>query len=101
VRLRRGGFCYELNRLFAALLRALGFDVAMLSAGVANGGGEFGPEFDHMALLVALSERWLADVGFGDSFREQFGIMAPGKKASDAIERRRAEQADEEDAVST
>src|SRR5688572_13882799 len=32
---RRGGFCYEANGLFAALLRALGFDVAMLSAGVA------------------------------------------------------------------
>lgn len=70
VRRRRGGFCYELNGLFAALLRALGFDFAMLSAEVANGEGEFGPEFDHMALLVTLSERWLADVGFGDLFRE-------------------------------
>jgi len=36
VRRRRGGFCYEANGLFAALLRALGFDVTMLSAGVAN-----------------------------------------------------------------
>ena len=27
---RRGGYCYEANGLFAALLRALGFDVAML-----------------------------------------------------------------------
>jgi N-hydroxyarylamine O-acetyltransferase len=67
---RRGGFCYELNGLFAALLRALGFEVAMLSAGVISPGGEFGPEFDHMALLVTLGERWLADVGFGDSFRK-------------------------------
>lgn len=67
---RRGGFCYELNGLFAALLRALGFDVVMLSAGVMNGEGEFGPEFDHMALRVTLAERWLVDVGFGDSFRE-------------------------------
>src|SRR5438477_9106660 len=32
---RRGGFCYELNGLFAALLRALGFSVALLSAQVA------------------------------------------------------------------
>lgn len=67
---RRGGFCYELNGLFAALLRALGFHVEMLSAAVANREGEFGPEFDHMALLVTLEERWLADVGFGDSFVE-------------------------------
>jgi len=67
---RRGGFCYEVNGLFAALLRALGFNVAMISAGVARGDGTFGPPFDHMALLVTLDERWLVDVGFGDSFLE-------------------------------
>ena len=67
---RRGGFCYEANGLFAALLRALGFDVVMLSAGVANKEGGFGPDFDHMTLMVRLDQRWLADVGFGDSFRE-------------------------------
>ncbi len=66
----RGGFCYELNGLFAWLLRQLGFRVDMLSAGVANPKGEWGPEFDHMTLLVHLEERWLADVGFGDSFVE-------------------------------
>lgn len=68
---RRGGFCYELNGLFAALLRELGFDVVLLSAEVANKEGEFGPEYDHMALLVGLEgKRYLVDVGFGDSFRE-------------------------------
>lgn len=70
VRRRRGGFCYELNGLLAALLRSLGFNVTMLSAEVANNQGEFGPPFDHMTLLVTLEDRWLADVGFGDSFRE-------------------------------
>jgi N-hydroxyarylamine O-acetyltransferase len=70
VRRRRGGFCYELNGLFAALLRALGFEVAMLSARVANGEGGYTPEFDHMALLVTLDECWLVDVGFGDTFRQ-------------------------------
>jgi N-hydroxyarylamine O-acetyltransferase len=68
VRRRRGGFCYEANGLFAALLRALGFRVTLLSAEVANGEGLFGPPFDHMALLVELEERWLVDVGFGDAF---------------------------------
>jgi N-hydroxyarylamine O-acetyltransferase len=67
---RRGGFCYEANGLFAALLRALGFEVEMLSAQVANSEGVFGPDFAHMALLVQLEQRWLVDVGFGDSFRE-------------------------------
>jgi N-hydroxyarylamine O-acetyltransferase len=71
---RRGGFCYELNGLFAALLRTLGFKVEMLSAGVSNNQNGFGPDFDHMTLLVTApdkpDERWLADVGFGDSFIE-------------------------------
>lgn len=67
---RRGGFCYEANGLFAALLRGLGFRVDMLSAQVADGDGDFGPDFDHMTLLVSLEQRWLVDVGFGDSFRE-------------------------------
>lgn len=67
---QRGGFCYELNGLFAALLRALGFEVKMLSAQVADDEGGFGPDFDHMTLMVTIGERWLVDVGFGDSFIE-------------------------------
>ncbi|MBS1587563.1 MAG: arylamine N-acetyltransferase [Bacteroidetes bacterium] len=63
---RRGGYCYELNGLFAALLKELGYRVDMLSARVANG-KEYSPEFDHMALLVECdSQAWLVDVGFGD-----------------------------------
>ncbi len=81
---RRGGFCYELNGLFAALLRALGFRVEMLSAAVANSEGGFGPEFDHMALLVTLEERWLADVGFGDSFVEPLLVDERGEQAQGA-----------------
>lgn len=77
---RRGGFCYELNGLFAALLRALGFEVVRLSAGVARADGSFGPDFDHMALMVLLEERWLADVGFGDSFREPLRLDARGEQ---------------------
>ena len=76
----RGGFCYELNGLFAALLRALGFRVEMLSAGVANAEGGFGPDFDHMTLMVTLDERWLADVGFGDSFNEPLLLDERGEQ---------------------
>lgn len=68
VRRRRGGFCYELNGAFAALLRAEGFRVDLLSACVARPDGSFGPEFDHLTLVVHLDEPQLADVGFGDSF---------------------------------
>jgi N-hydroxyarylamine O-acetyltransferase len=70
---QRGGFCYELNGLFAQLLREVGFAITVLSARVANG-EMLGPEFDHMCLLVQLEERWLADVGFGDSFIEPLCI---------------------------
>jgi N-hydroxyarylamine O-acetyltransferase len=71
---RRGGFCYEANGLFAALLRELGFDVAMLSAEVGRANSDFSPPFDHMALLVRLEQRWLVDVGFGDSALEPLQI---------------------------
>jgi len=77
---RRGGFCYELNGAFSALLRALGFTVSMLSAGVARDDGSFDPPFDHMALLVQLEKRWLADVGFGDSFREPLLLDERGEQ---------------------
>jgi N-hydroxyarylamine O-acetyltransferase len=78
---RRGGFCYELNGLFAALLRRLGFDVTLLSARVVGADGRFGPEFDHLTLLVQLEERWLADVGFGEGFREPLRLDDPGEQA--------------------
>ena len=77
---KRGGFCYEANGLFAALLRALGFEVEMLSAQVANAAGEFGPDFDHMTLMVSLEQRWLVDVGFGDSFLEPLLLDERGEQ---------------------
>jgi N-hydroxyarylamine O-acetyltransferase len=70
---RRGGFCYELNGLFAWLLRQVGYEVTHLNARVYNRQGQPGIDFDHLALLVRVphqSGRWLVDVGFGDSFNE-------------------------------
>lgn len=84
VRRRRGGFCYELNGLFAALLGELGFEVKLLSAGVMDN-DEYGPEFDHLTLLVQLGERWLADVGFGDSFREPLRLDEPNPQAQNGV----------------
>lgn len=65
---RRGGFCYELNRLFAALLRQLGFTVTAVAGEVRARDGHFGPPFDHLALIVTLDRPYLVDVGFGDAF---------------------------------
>jgi len=64
---RRGGFCYELNALFAWLLEQLGFNVSLLSARVYSD-KKLGPEFDHLLLQVHLDRNFVADIGFGDNF---------------------------------
>ncbi|MEU6672738.1 arylamine N-acetyltransferase [Streptomyces sp. NPDC046925] len=63
----RGGFCYELNGAFAALLTALGFQVTLMQARVYDASGQPGIPYDHLALRVRTSDGgdWLADIGFG------------------------------------
>ena len=62
---RRGGYCFEHNTLFGALLERAGFKVTRLAARVRLGVSSVRPR-THMALLVvAEGRRWLADVGFG------------------------------------
>jgi len=69
---KRGGFCYELNGLFAWLLNELGFGVTFLNAVMYYEEDDiYSIEFDHLALLVQTKEdqkEWLVDVGFGDTF---------------------------------
>lgn len=81
---RRGGFCYEQNGLFGAILTQIGFGVTYLSGRVARKTGGWGPEFDHLALLVEIpdDEPYLADVGFGESFREplRWNVTAPQRQ---------------------
>ncbi|MEV4784930.1 arylamine N-acetyltransferase [Streptomyces tuirus] len=64
---RRGGFCYELNGSFGALLAALGYDVTLLAGRVYGDEGRLGIPYDHLALRVRTVDGgdWLADVGFG------------------------------------
>ena len=64
----RGGYCFEQNSLFRAVLEAVGFDVTPLAARVVWGRAGEGPTSPrtHMVLLVRLDdETWIADVGFG------------------------------------
>lgn len=63
----RGGYCYELNRLFQMLLRQLGFDVRGLAARVVMGGPEDAVHArSHYLLRVMLQETpYIVDVGFG------------------------------------
>lgn len=80
---RRGGFCYELNGAFAALLTALGFRVTLHSARVPRDDGSESPEFDHLTLRVDLDEPWLADVGFGDSFLDPLRLIPEVEQEQD------------------
>jgi N-hydroxyarylamine O-acetyltransferase len=62
---RRGGYCFEHNTLFLAVLRALGFEIFPCEARVRLGMSGLAPR-THMLLVVKLEGAlWLCDVGFG------------------------------------
>jgi N-hydroxyarylamine O-acetyltransferase len=84
---RRGGWCFELNGAFGALLARLGFAVDHVSCQVWDPPPlGWGPAFDHLACVVSLDgERWFVDVGFGDNCLVPLS-MRPGEV--DAVPRR-------------
>lgn len=62
---RRGGYCFEQNMLFAAVLERLGFSFTPLAGRVRYRARTVLPR-THMLLLVRCGgETWIADVGFG------------------------------------
>lgn len=65
----RGGWCFELNGCFGALLAEVGFRVDRVACQVwESATAEWGPPNDHLGLVVHLDgERWFVDVGFGDN----------------------------------
>ena len=81
----RGGFCYELNGLFARLLKQIGFEVTHLNARDYHAeDNTFGIDFDHLTLMVRVpgnSTRWLVDVGWGDTFACPLNIDSPDWQA--------------------
>jgi N-hydroxyarylamine O-acetyltransferase len=80
VRGRRGGYCFEHNLLFAAILEKLGFQVTRLAARVRLGRSQLLPR-THMLLKIDIGERaWLADVGFGGD-----GLLKPVPMSSGSI----------------
>lgn len=70
---KRGGYCYELNFLFHSFLTSIGFKSSLISARIFDD-GSYGPEFDHMSIVVSLQDLWLVDVGYGDLFIEPIKI---------------------------
>jgi N-hydroxyarylamine O-acetyltransferase len=65
---RRGGWCFELNGCFGALLEQLGYRVTRLACRTFESDtGGLSADFDHLALLVRIDgDRYLVDVGWGD-----------------------------------
>ncbi len=67
---KRGGISFELNGLLYHLLAKLGFDAHILSAQIFHG-DSYGPEFEHMIVLVNLDQgQYLCDVGSGGLITE-------------------------------
>ncbi len=63
---KRGGWCYEMNGLFAWALRHLGFDISLVGGAANRKERGSDAEMSHLAVLVHLDQTYLADVGFGN-----------------------------------
>ena len=70
----RGGWCFELNSLFYAFLKKVGFECYMVISHVMNGETELRPPA-HCSVIVTLDGRkYFCDVGFGGNV--PFGAMS-------------------------
>lgn len=72
---RRGGWCFEMNGLFGAVLEGLGFRVTRLCAGVHReilGDVAIG---NHLTLRVDLDRSYLAEVGVADAIVEPMPLV--------------------------
>src|SRR5579859_975233 len=72
---RRGGWCYEMNGLFGAVLSEIGFKVTRMAGAAMReimGDIVIG---NHLVLLVEIDGGpWIADVGFGDGSLDPFPL---------------------------
>ena len=68
---RRGGYCFEMNTFFCAVLREMGYSVYGLLTRLSRGGMPFGGYVHRTNLVEADGMKYLCDVGFGsDCFVE-------------------------------
>lgn len=80
---KRGGYCFEQNRLFADMLVQMGFACRPLLARVRLGPSPASPPpRTHMLLLLEMDgDSWIADAGFGGSFAAPLPLI-DGAKAT-------------------
>lgn len=92
---RRGGWCYEANRLLAWAIEQAGFTVQLATAGVyrrERGDSAWG---NHVVLLIeAEGQRFLGDLGLGDALRLPMPLVEGDW--SDGLRRFRLERLDSE-----
>ncbi len=69
---RRGGYCFEQNLLFAAVLEEIGFRVTRLAARVRYRAPSLQPRAHMLLLVEADAAHWVADVGYGGE-----GLLLP------------------------
>ena len=92
---KRGGYCFEQNRLFMDAATALGFQVRPLLARVWLGATDT-PPLTHTLSLVTIDGRdWIADAGFGGSYAPVMALADGWQvEASDGASFRLAADAD-------
>lgn len=78
---RRGGYCFEQNRLFLDALATLGFVARPLLARVWLGVDEVPPLTHTLSLVTVDGADWIADPGFGGSYTPTMPLV-DGAEAS-------------------
>jgi N-hydroxyarylamine O-acetyltransferase len=92
---RRGGFCFEHNRLFLDALAAAGFSARPLLARVWLGAEETPPLTHTLSLVTLAGEPWIADPGFGGSYAPPMPLVDGAEAdAPDGARFRLEQQAD-------
>lgn len=80
---RRGGYCFQLNSAFHALLADLGYEVSLNVAGVyLKDGPDEGALYNHTAIIAEglptdenPGGRWWVDVGLGDALHDPLPLV--------------------------
>lgn len=62
---RRGGYCYEMNGFFCAVLREMGFSAYGVATRLSRGGEPFGAPTHRLNIAEADGVKYICDVGFG------------------------------------
>lgn len=73
---KRGGYCFEQNRLLIDALTAFGFEVRPLLARVRLGATEVPPLTHTLSLVTIGGQPWIADAGFGGSYAPPMPLIA-------------------------